>query len=442
MRKKLAIAAAIILLLLLSFFGILRYRQYSSYKVPVHAEAQTIIKVNADDFLKMFVRNYGINFIKKIAKRDTTEKAPSLNTGIWLPGNFFIYNLASLKPTTLFCTLPVFNQQDFLLFAQKKWKILFVKRDGIYVGSNEAGTLNVACNADYISFSWSPAKENVQPYLKEILAGKDLTVQHPILANRLKDQQLPLVAINGNNIVSLDFNDNQLLLHAAIENIDGIKFPATFQQRSFTAEPHSYISFNGQLDPSLFKKEYNIKQYSLATDSILGYLQDYLDVQLGPGILQKDSISTYEYDDNFEKVAKITVTDVQVPSIQLSVKASPGLLQYLQRQQIISTNLELNSEVFPLYKVKLRQQDAMLDFTTGGNNFQQALTPSDNFLTLKLDVAKTTAQLNLPFLEAYVKNILLVEMEGTRKQEKIRLEGKVLFKGNALKEIVELAKTF
>ena len=65
MRKKLLIAAAIILLLLLSFIGMLQYRQYSSYKVPVHAGAQTIIKVNVDDFIKIFLRNYGLDFKKK-----------------------------------------------------------------------------------------------------------------------------------------------------------------------------------------------------------------------------------------------------------------------------------------------------------------------------------------------------------------------------------------
>lgn len=442
MSKKLAIAAAIILLLLLSFIGILRYRQYSSYRVPVHAGAQTIIKLNADDFLKMFVINYGINFKKKITKRETTAKEPALNTGIWLPGNLFIYNLASLKPSTLFCTLPVFNQQDFILFAQKKWKLLFVKREEIYYGSNKAGTLNVACNADYISFAWSPAKENVQPYLKEILSSNHLTEQHAALAARLKEQDLPLVAINGTDLTSFDFKGNQLLLHASINKMKGLTLPATFQQRSFAAETHSYFYFNGRMAPSLFKKEYKIKQYKLATDSMLAYFQGYLDVQLGPTIIQKDSISTYEFDDNFEKVAKLTVTDVQVPSIQLSVKGAPALLQYMQRQQLISESMKLNPKVFPLYQVNVWQQPAMLDLTTSGQSFQRSFTTSDNFLAFRLDVEKTAAQLNLPFLEEYIKNIVWVEMQGTRKQDKMILEAKLLFNGSAFKEIVRLAGTF
>jgi len=442
MRKKLAIAAAIILLLLLSFIGVLRYRQYSSYKVPVHAGAQTIIKVNADDFLKMFVSNYGINFKKKITNNEKKAKEPSINTGIWLPGNLFIYNLSSLKPATLFCTLPVFNQQDFILFAQKKWKLLFVKKDGIYFGNNQAGTLNVACNKDYISFAWSPAKENVQSYLKEILSSKNLGEQHAAVAARLKEQHLPLAAINGNNVFSLNFNGNQLLLHALLDSVSGFALPANFQQRSYAADTHSYFSFNGILSPSLFKKEYNIKQYKLATDSILPYFQGYLDLQLGPNSIQKDSISTYEYDDNFEKVAKLTVTDVQVPSLQLSVNALPGLLQYLKRQQIISAGMQLNPEVFPLYQVGVRQQDAELQFSTSGNSVKQVFTGSGNFLALKLDVEKIAAQVNLSLLEEYIKNILQLEMQGTRKQDKMIIEGKLLFKGSAIKEVISIAKTF
>ncbi len=440
MRKKLFTAAAIILLLLLSFFGFLSYRQYSAYKVPVHLAAQTIVKVNVDDFIKMFVSSYGINFKKKITEREKKEKEPSLNTGIWLPGSVFVYNLTSLRPTTLFCSLPVADQQDFILYAQKKWKLTWQEKDGIYFGSNAAGTLTAGCNKDFISLAWSPAKENVQSYLQEILSSQDFLKQHADVAARLKDQDLPLVAINRQSEATLSFNGKELILQASLDSLAGISIPVNFIRQPNRTETHSYISFNGFLSPSLFNTAYNIKNYQLATDSILAHLQGYINLQLGPNQIQKDSITTYEYDDNFEKVEKVSVTDFQVPYFQLSVKASPGLLQYLQAQQIVSKDLEFNREVFPLYQVRLQQQNDLLNFNTARTFTNQTPTVSEKFLDVKINIAKTAAQLNLPFLEAYLKNMLELKMEGTRKQEKLTIEGKILFRGTAIKEIIDLIK--
>jgi hypothetical protein len=231
------------------------------------------------------------------------------------------------------------------------------------------------------------------------------------------------------------------LLQASIDSLPGLTIPANFQDRKHAADTHSYLSFNGQLATSLFKKEYSIKQHKLETDSILPHFKDYLDVELGPNSTQKDSISTYEYDDNFEKITKLTVTDVQVPSLQVSLKAGLGLLEYLQRQQIVSTGMQLNREVFPLYQVRVLNLKDLLQFSTSGQESNQTFRSADNFLDLHLDVAKTAAQLNLPFLDVYIKNLLQVDMQGSRKENKLVLEGKFIFKGSAIKDIINLAKS-
>ncbi len=440
MRKKLVIAAAIVLLLLLSFIGVLRYRQYSAYKVPVHAMAKTIIKLNVDDLALLLVRNYGINFKNKITQKNKKDKDASLNMGLWLPGNIFVYNLSSLKPTTFFCTLPLHDEQDFILYAQRNWKLRFSKKEGIHYGSNEGGTLSVACNKDYVSLAWSPAKENVQTHLKEILRSKLLPELHPEITRLLQDEERPIAAIHGNNIASLDFKGKQLLLHATMGNFENLGLPATFAQTNNAANTHSYVSLNGMLHPSYFKKLYNIRQYQLSSDSVLAYFQGYLYLQIGPTTLQKDSISNYEYDDNFEKITRTTVTDVQVPSLQLSVKAAPGLLQYLLKQQMVLPSMELNPEIFPLFKVRLQEQNGLLQFTSGSKNTLLTLTGSDNFLTLKMDVATTASQLKIPFVDGYIQNMEVLSLLGSRKEGKLIVEGKLLFKGNAIKEVIDLVK--
>jgi hypothetical protein len=41
----------------------------------------------------------------------------------------------------------------------------------------------------------------------------------------------------------------------------------------------------------------------------------------------------------------------------------------------------------------------------------------------------------------YIKNLLQVDMQGSRKENKLVLEGKFIFKGSAIKDIINLAKS-
>src|SRR5690349_16941972 len=101
MRKKLLITAVVLVLLLLSFFVFLEYRQYSSYKIPIHQDADLIIKINADAFIKSFIKEYGINYRKKIESADKHDTEETFNNGIALTANIFIYNLMN-RPATFY----------------------------------------------------------------------------------------------------------------------------------------------------------------------------------------------------------------------------------------------------------------------------------------------------------------------------------------------------
>ncbi|RYF79937.1 MAG: hypothetical protein EOO03_17760, partial [Chitinophagaceae bacterium] len=341
MRKKLITAATVLILLLLAFIAILQYRQYSSYKVPMPAAAHNVVKVNADELIQLFVQNYGLNFTKKISK-PRTKKEPSLNTGIWLPANLFFYNLSGVDPGTWFGSVPLADKKDFLHYAGAKWKIQWQQSNDVHYGRNASGSLQLACNNGYVSIGFGGKKQNVQQQLNQILSSSGMNVQHAALTARFKKMDEPVAAIGALGEAALWLNGNELLFKASADSIRGFSIPAAKQEATLSAGTHSFVSINGRFAAGIFKPGYNINRYSLHTDSLLQQLGTYAYFSLGADSVQKDSITTYEFDDNFEKVAKVAVTEVQVPALQLSLSAAAGLLQYLQRQEFVSQTMMVN----------------------------------------------------------------------------------------------------
>src|SRR5260221_11100664 len=167
MRKKIFIAATVIILLLLFFISFLEYRQYSSLKVPIPAGAQTIIKINADAFIESFLKEYGFNFRKKINPSTKKETESPANTGIFVPGNIFIYTLVSKSPSTFFCTIPLSDVADFKLFLDKKLGVSINDTGRQNLGTGFNNQLTVLCSEEYAAFAYSPRKEEVISVLQD-----------------------------------------------------------------------------------------------------------------------------------------------------------------------------------------------------------------------------------------------------------------------------------
>jgi hypothetical protein len=441
MRNKLITAAAIILLLLFSFIGWLEYRQYSSWNVPVHAHAQTVIRINTDALIKSYIKEYGLDFSRKMKGKPSEKKDSAANTGVYFPGNIFIYNISSALPSTFFCTLPVYNLSDFKLHIKSRFNIQLADSAGLSFGKTPDGKITVACSAAYISIAYSPKKEEVLPMLKDILSGKNTLSQKDLLTRKLKTAVSHIAAANSHSFFTLNINGKKILMHAESDSFASITVP--FETKHSIAGKAANASFTANVFPqvSLFKQQYQVKQFTIETDSILKYYDGYAGIEIGQPVSQMDTITTYEYDDNFEKAEKQTVTEVKVPSIILSILAEPGMLNYLQKQQIVTAQMKLNKELFPLYAVTVTQSKQMLHFSTNSLNEQQAktLTGTPHFLEVNMDVKKMVDALDIPYLQQYIKNMNGLHLMGEGRGPFI-LEGSIDFEISAMKEIMNLLK--
>ena len=241
MRKKIFIAVTVIILLLLFFIGFLEYRQYSSYKVPIHAGAQAIIKINADAFIESFLKEYGFNFRKKINPPGKKEADSAASAGIFIPGNIFIYTLTAKSPSTFFCTVPLSDAADFKLFMQKKLGVSINDSGQQNLGTGFNGQLTVLCSEEYAAFAYSLQKEEVVSVLRDLLNKKNLIAPTNELIKKLKEDRSHIVYAEKNGIATAEFTGNQVLLHADLIIPDGLSIPLQSRKRSI--DGNSYASF-------------------------------------------------------------------------------------------------------------------------------------------------------------------------------------------------------
>lgn len=444
MKKKLFIAAAVLIGLLLSVYGYLQFRQFSSYRTPIHANADNIIKINADELIKIFIKEYGFNFNKKIKKATGQDTVKSLSTGIYLPANLFIYQLSNLPQATWFCTIPMHDVSDFKIYMQQKYSFTIKDSAGINFGISPDEKIRFVCNEKFAAFSFTQNKADVTESLTDILLERKIIDKKGPLIKNLKSNTAVLSFFSKKINGSLSFKGNDLIIEAALSSLNPQFIPA--KNNSLPVNEKNFItaSLNLNFSNGLLKKEYQLKNYTLETDSVLKYYNGFTAFEAGESIASSDTAISYEYDDNFEMKEVIKINKVQVPALQLVISAHEGLWNYLKTSSFINADNRVNKNIFPLYPVKASYQNNLLVFSTQVNNRPQpALQKADDFMSLQINFAKQDTGLLGNITAPYTKNIETLKLIGkTNKNEAATINGTLHFNKPAIQALIDMTKLF
>ena len=444
MKKKLIIAAAVLIGLLLSFYGFLQFRQYSSYRTPIHANAENIIKINADELIKTFIKEYGINFSKKIKKatgQDTTER---LKSGIYLPANLFIYQLDNLPHSVWFSTIPLHDSADFTIYMKQKFKFTVSDSGGLTSGISPDEKIHFVCNAKYAAFSYSKAKEDFTVSLTDILLERKIIKKEDPLLKNLKNNRAAISFFSKKINGSINFNGNDLNIEAELSSLNQQFIPEI--KNSLTENEKNYLaaSLNLNFSNGLLKKEYQIKDFTLETDSLLKYYKGFVAFEAAESFASSDTAISYEYDDNFEMKEVIKINNVQVPGLQLVISAEDGLLSYLKNSSFINADNQFNKNIFPLYPVKASYKNNLLILSTQVNSIPQPnLKKVDDFMQMNINFAKQDTGFLGNIAGPYTKNMETLIVSGkTNKKELATIKGTLHFNKPAVQALIDLLKLF
>lgn len=442
MKRILKISAAIVILLLISVYGYLQFREYRSYQNKIHKDADLVFKINLDGIFKTmsadFISNPGYYL-------SADKKEGSSARGISLPANIFVYTLHSKSAGTYFCTLSVADSAALEPYLKRVFKLKTFQRNanGTSTGSSADQRLTVVYNAKNLAMAYSLKKEAVTGILNDVLEQKNMMDPAAPEMIALKKAAGHLSWNFNGYQGSLNFKDGQALVDCTFP-VSDLGIPEqTGYRNSFAKDAALKIWLNAGLTSILAHQEFNFRNFNLQSDSLLKSYGAYVSLELDKNITQQEPVITYEYNDDFEKVAQTTLKATAVPHLKLSFSGKPDpVLRYLKMKNIINDTNQLNRELFPLYQVfSSRQNDGWQLSTKEGDSFRTELIKSPYFFYAEADINRIKAQKQFPLLNSYLEPFTHLKLTATKLDaKKGRLQGQIDFKRKNVNSFSQLIK--
>lgn len=402
MKKVLVRSAAALVLLLIAAYGYLQYRTHRSYQFSVYKEASLIFRINVDEV----IRNAGAGPVHQLyltfsQKKQATGYLPS---GFTLPSNIFCYNITGRSPGTFFCVLPVTDTLQLKQYLKTMFKVGQFKTDteGRVSGKTGDERLTAVYDAQHLAIAWSLKKENVSAALISMLDSRNCLTDKDTVIQQLKASDAPVTYHYQNYSGALTLKDNSILIKGSFP-LEQMHIPEqSFTHAAFHKDAALQLWINaGLAGPA----QLHLKNHSLERDTILKYYGGLAIIEMGNTIKQQNKVISYEFNDNFEKTAQVTVKEVPVPDISITMNGNaPALLHYLQQQQVVTADYQLNKDVFPLYEAYSKSNNEVLQFSTNRMKALPALTvKTPYFFFASVDFNKISKQHHFPFLTDYTR---------------------------------------
>ncbi len=438
---------AILLLLFVAFTTYLRIRRQNSYKNTIHQQAEAIIKISVDDMIKTILSDAITNpsyYLKKRDKKDKKKKDKQ-DDGIKIPANIFIYNISSKHPSTFFCSLKISDSVNAKQFIQKKIKDLHFKnyQNKMMVATSKNNTIIVAYNHKKIAIAYSPKKEEVTDILADILTKKNMLETSSDLIKKLEKQKNHITYTRKNNKIALNFKDGIIAIDGEIAAIKNLIIPDKITHKTFSENSILKMWLQADISKKLGNKPINIKNKTLHLDSILKNYNGYLAIEWKGFIPQKDTIISYSYNDDFEKVEEKTIQEKQVPEVYISVKSNTKSLYNYLKTDFITQDTTLNKEIFPLYHTYISTTNQYFNISTSKKPvFTDENKAAKPFFSLNINFEELNNQNQLSFIQKYLQNLVQLETQAQKiNNTTIELNGFLTFKNKNINAISQLTKT-
>jgi len=449
MVKFLKITAAIVLLLLVFFAGMSKYRTYQAEQTEIPKSATSLIQINVDELYKTIAVNvlsHPMYYFKSDFKKDTAAAEPDKRfTGISIPASIYLYNLANKPADAIFSRLEIESIGGFESFIKNVLHLQITKKtEGINMAKSSPGNLVIYYNRKAAAFAIASRVENLESDLLNILNKKNtVKVNASKFAGQLSIKK-HVVFSNKDHNGWIDFNDGRINFNDIVSAANILPTNKPFQHRQ---SPGNTINFwlSANLKPDS-NKVFKFKNFSLEQDSLSRYYNGNLDFMWTNSITQTDSIITYEYNDDFEKVEKVSLQKRSIPSISLNLNSNGyALKRYLTKQGLINPDSNMISKnAFPLYNIYINSEAENLNLSTFKNSgIKPAKTFSNDAFYLSIDFIKLNKQIEIPLISHYFNIAKYLEIKGKWiENKKIKVEGKFELKNQEINALYQLLKSF
>lgn len=383
-----------------SLLGVVHKNADAVVKIDLHGIKETIV-LDALSSPKFYYDNISFSSSKK-------EKDSTLEKGINLkPYTVVLYTLKNVE-NTVFSTFPIDNFTGFTAYVKeyvknKKGKIL--EAEGYKYAVLEKSKVCIAWNSKNLAVAAAPDKidlTKVSVVFTDVLVGEKLIVdKNNSLIQKLKSTKDHIVYVKGTSVIGLNFEDGKLAVAGQLEVDESSVFSKEIIVNSVrNASLQMYLDYNFANDNhkrdfiSAFKNSSFLQKSNLQIDSIAKYSNGFFSLAVSGKTKQQDTIITYDYDDNFNKVEKKTVQEKEAPKMYVNLGVNKnGLSTYLKTQGAIEQGV---FTALPIYNFYVSSTDKVSLFATAKNNPKTEVFKSANFLDITADFSKLNNDISFP----------------------------------------------
>ncbi len=345
-------------------FGYFKYypRENTAVKIPVSADV--IIRVNlreiAYNMLKDVVK-HPLTYLKS-SKKNKQTKGGSLFEQLKIPSDVFFYsNKDILKNTWVSTVIEIKNKADLLsFFNQDKFVKKSIENADYFINKNTVYLINknqlrIVFNVDEIN--------KVETKLKTILNTKEYLKDENSIIQKLKNsKKLIALSTKSNDFLALGIDENEI---SVIGELSEKNTPFLSSEKNINNGLLATLS--GKVKKTFLfdylkksSKDRFEKFTNLSVDSLQRYWNGEFNANLNAFIQRKDTIITYKYDDDFNKIAKTTIKKTIIPDLNVSFGGGAFLNYLSSKKAIKNINGKEILLVNPLFKTYVYQQEKSL----------------------------------------------------------------------------------
>ena len=339
MKKKLIyFFIGFIILVLLAY--LLRYKTGADFKNKIPTNATAIVNVDLRQlehhFLVDFISNPSL-YLKssKSSKKDTVtvKDKPSLFKAVEIPKNILFYAKNNNNSTWISSKLTVKNKKQFTDFLiNSNFKPLLLKEFSVFTKQ----LISILINDTHAIITYNV---NSNDY-KSLFNESTYLSSTSLLFKKLKKSKSAICYVSeSNDFLETNFKVNTIEIKGAIQT-DLFKNTNT----NIDTNAIGIISTNLNTESQVFKNLINTVDKSkfksntkLSIDSLIAKWNGSLYFNLNSFKIKTDTIKTYEYDDDFNKIETIKTQKTSNPDFILSLgnNNSKTIYNYLEKEKSI-----------------------------------------------------------------------------------------------------------
>lgn len=418
------------------------YRNYMSYQGTIHKNVNQIIKIKVDKIVSTIAFNALKNpvyyYNDKESETDSIVDKKEQNKGFNIPANIFLFTVKGKSETTFFSVLNINNKDNFKNYLINQFKIKsFSEQQNFTKATTKDQKINLAFNKDKCVIAFNPSKEKVEDIFTDLLVKNNTLISDNPFWQTIKNQNNHISYISSNlNQLSINFIDGEIDINGQFKQASHLVIPANKSNYKFSDS--SSVSMFLNLKTIKNHKPINIKNQVIGLDSLNTYYNGNFYAEISGKTSQIDSIITYTYNDDFEKVETLTAVKKDVPEININLNAnSKEFVRYLNRISAVKDNM-INKNLFPLYQFQIDTLSQQILLST---NLQNSITkkPFNNSAVfgLLVDFDKLKKQNLFPVIKPYINHLETLKITGKEKDSIIKVEGRLLVKNKNINALVQ-----